>query len=60
MRLSTIAMVTLGNAGRIIGSRNFDAVVPAKDVGAAGAAAALDEAFRKTATSLVEWTVTVI
>jgi len=50
----------LGDAGRIVGSRIFDAVVPAKDVSAAGAAAALDEAFGKTATSLVEWTATVI
>jgi len=45
----------LGKAGRIIGSRTFDAVVPARDTSAAGVAAALDQAFGKTATSLVTW-----
>ncbi len=45
----------LGKAGRIVGSRSFDAVVPAKDVSAAGAAVALDEAFGKAATELVTW-----
>jgi len=54
------AAKVLGDAGRIVGSRIFDAVVPAKDMSAAGAAAALDEAFGKTVISLVEWTATVI
>jgi phospholipid/cholesterol/gamma-HCH transport system substrate-binding protein len=50
----------LGEAGRIVGSRTFDAVVPARDVSAAGAAAALNEAFGKAVTGLVEWTAGVI
>jgi phospholipid/cholesterol/gamma-HCH transport system substrate-binding protein len=45
----------LGDAGRIVGSRTFDAVVPAMDVSAAGAAAALDKAFGEAATGLVTW-----
>ena len=54
------AAKVLGEGGRIVGSRTFDAVVPAKDVSAAGAAAALNEAFGKAATSLVEWAAGVI
>jgi ABC-type uncharacterized transport system auxiliary subunit len=50
----------VGDGGRIVGSRTFEAVVPAKDVSAAGAAAALDEAFGRTATDLVEWTAGVL
>ena len=50
----------VGDGGRIVGSRIFEAVVPAKDVSAAGAAAALDEAFGRTATDLVEWTAGVL
>jgi phospholipid/cholesterol/gamma-HCH transport system substrate-binding protein len=50
------AAKVLGESGRIIGSRTFGAVVPAKDVSAAGAAAALDEAFGKAVTGLVTWT----
>ena len=38
----------------------FDAVVPAKDVSAAGAAAALDDAFGKAVTSLVAWSAGII
>jgi phospholipid/cholesterol/gamma-HCH transport system substrate-binding protein len=45
----------LGEAGRIVGSRTFDAVVPATDVTAAGAAAALNEAFGKAVIGLVTW-----
>jgi ABC-type uncharacterized transport system auxiliary subunit len=50
----------LGDAGRIVGSRSFEAMVPVKDVNAAGAAEALDKAFGETAISLVEWTGTVM
>jgi len=46
----------LGEAGRIVGSRTFEAAVPVKNAGAAGAAAALDEAFGKAVTGLVTWT----
>ena len=45
----------LGEAGRIVGSRTFDAVVPAGDVSARGAASALDQAFGKAVTGLVIW-----
>jgi phospholipid/cholesterol/gamma-HCH transport system substrate-binding protein len=54
------AAKVLGVSGRIIGSRTFDAVVPAKDVSAAGAAAALDEAFGKAVTGLVTWSAGII
>jgi phospholipid/cholesterol/gamma-HCH transport system substrate-binding protein len=47
----------LGNNGRIIGSRTFNAEVAAMDIGAPGAAAALDAAFGKAAVDLVVWTV---
>ena len=50
----------LGEAGRIVGSRTFDAVVPARDASAAGAASALNEAFGKTVTDLVMWVVEII
>jgi phospholipid/cholesterol/gamma-HCH transport system substrate-binding protein len=50
----------LGEAGRIVGSQTFDAVVPARDVSAAGAAAALNEAFGKAVTELVTWAAGVI
>jgi phospholipid/cholesterol/gamma-HCH transport system substrate-binding protein len=50
----------LGNNGRIIGSRTFNAEVAATDIGAPGAAAALDAAFGKAAVDLVVWTVGVI
>ena len=50
----------LGEGGRIVGSRTFDAVVPARDVSAAGAAAALDQAFGKAVTDLVTWAAGII
>jgi phospholipid/cholesterol/gamma-HCH transport system substrate-binding protein len=50
-----LAAKVLGKAGRIIGSRTFDASVPAKDTTAPGASAALGEAFGKVATPLVAW-----
>jgi phospholipid/cholesterol/gamma-HCH transport system substrate-binding protein len=50
----------LGEAGRIVGSRTFDAVVPARDISAAGAAAAFDKAFGKAVTELVMWAAGVI
>ncbi len=50
----------LGNDGRIIGSRTFNAEVAATDIGVPGAAAALDAAFGKAAVDLVVWTVGVI
>jgi ABC-type uncharacterized transport system auxiliary subunit len=50
----------LGEAGRIVASRSFDAVIPATDVTAAGAAAALNEAFGKAVTGLVTWAAGVI
>ena len=50
----------LGDNGRIIGSRTFDALVSAPDVDAAAAAAAIDKAFAKAVTDLVAWTASVI
>jgi phospholipid/cholesterol/gamma-HCH transport system substrate-binding protein len=50
----------LGENGKIIGSRTFDATAPARDTGASGAAAALDQAFGKAAADLVLWTRSVI
>jgi phospholipid/cholesterol/gamma-HCH transport system substrate-binding protein len=50
----------LGDNGRIIGSRTFDAVAPAPDLDAAGAAAAIDKAFAKAVTDLVVWTAGII
>jgi phospholipid/cholesterol/gamma-HCH transport system substrate-binding protein len=50
-----LAAKVVGKAGRIVGSRTFDASVPAKDTTAAGASAALGEAFGKVATPLVTW-----
>jgi phospholipid/cholesterol/gamma-HCH transport system substrate-binding protein len=50
----------LGEAGRIVGSRTFDAVVPARDISAAGAAVAFDKAFGKAVTELVTWAAGVI
>jgi phospholipid/cholesterol/gamma-HCH transport system substrate-binding protein len=49
----------IGENGKIIGSRTFDAMVPAK-TNAAGAAAALNQAFGKAAADLVLWTQGVI
>ena len=50
----------LGENGKIIASRTFDAMVPARETNAAGAVAALDKAFGKAATDLVLWTGSVI
>jgi ABC-type uncharacterized transport system auxiliary subunit len=50
----------LGDSGRIIGSRTFDAVVQAPDLSAPGAAAAIDKAFAKAVTDLVVWTAGII
>lgn len=50
----------LGDNGRIIGSRTFDAVVPAPDLSALGAAAAIDMAFVKAVTDLVVWTASIV
>ena len=50
-----LAAKVLGKAGRIVGSRSFEASVPAKDTTAPSAAAALNEAFGKVATPLVTW-----
>jgi len=46
----------LGDKGRIVASRIFDVQAPASDISAAGATAALNDAFREAATQLVEWT----
>ena len=50
----------LGENGRIVGSRTFDAIVPERESGASGAARALNEAFGKAATDLVTWARNVI
>jgi phospholipid/cholesterol/gamma-HCH transport system substrate-binding protein len=50
----------LGDNGRIVGSRTFDALVPAPDLDAAGAAAAIGKAFTKAVTDLVVWTAGII
>ena len=50
----------IGENGKIIASRTFDAMVPARETNAPGAAAALDKAFGKAATDLVLWTGSVI
>jgi ABC-type uncharacterized transport system auxiliary subunit len=46
----------LGDKGRIVNARIFRATVHAEVTDAAGAAAALDEAFGKVAAELVRWT----
>jgi len=51
-----LAAKILGENGRIIGSRTFDARVPERETGTLGAVAALNEAFGKAATDLVLWT----
>jgi phospholipid/cholesterol/gamma-HCH transport system substrate-binding protein len=50
----------LGDNGRIIGSRTFDALVPAPDLDTAAAAAAIDKAFAKAVMDLVVWTAGII
>jgi ABC-type uncharacterized transport system auxiliary subunit len=54
------AAKVLGDNGRIIGSRAFDAVAPAPDLDAAAAAVAIDKAFAKAVTDLVVWTAGII
>jgi phospholipid/cholesterol/gamma-HCH transport system substrate-binding protein len=46
----------LGDKGRIVASRTFDAQAPAHSAAAPDAVAALNDAFRQAATQLVEWT----
>jgi ABC-type uncharacterized transport system auxiliary subunit len=46
----------LGDKGRIVNARIFRATVHAEVTDAAGAAAALNEAFGKAAAELVLWT----
>jgi phospholipid/cholesterol/gamma-HCH transport system substrate-binding protein len=50
----------LGDKGRIVASRIFDAQAAAPDVSAPGATAALSGAFEQAAIQLVEWTAGVI
>jgi phospholipid/cholesterol/gamma-HCH transport system substrate-binding protein len=50
----------VGENGRIVGSRTFEAAVPAADVKVPAAAAALDEAFGKVVTDLVVWVAGII
>jgi len=50
----------LGDKGRIVNARIFHATVHTEVTDAAGAAAALDEAFGKAAAELVLWTSDVI
>jgi phospholipid/cholesterol/gamma-HCH transport system substrate-binding protein len=45
----------MSDNGRIVEAKVFQATVPAKEMNAASAAAALDEAFGKSATELVIW-----
>jgi phospholipid/cholesterol/gamma-HCH transport system substrate-binding protein len=58
-RVAFAAKILSGN-GRIIGSRTFDALVPAPNLGTAAAVAAIDKAFAKAVTDLVVWTAGVI
>jgi len=46
--------------GKVVGARLFEASVPVKGSDAQAAARALDDAFGKTATPLVEWTLGLI
>jgi ABC-type uncharacterized transport system auxiliary subunit len=46
----------LGENGRIVASRTFEAAVPMPDTKVSGAVAALDQDFRKAAADLVSWT----
>jgi phospholipid/cholesterol/gamma-HCH transport system substrate-binding protein len=50
----------VGDNGRIVGSRTFDALVPAPDLDAVGAAAAIGKAFTKAVTDLVVWAAGII
>jgi ABC-type uncharacterized transport system auxiliary subunit len=50
----------LGDDGKIVDARIFHATVPAIAADAPAAAAALNEAFRKTAVELVVWAAAII
>jgi phospholipid/cholesterol/gamma-HCH transport system substrate-binding protein len=50
----------LGENGRIVGSRTFEAAVPAPDAKVPAATAALDEAFGNAVTDLVAWVAGII
>jgi phospholipid/cholesterol/gamma-HCH transport system substrate-binding protein len=50
------AAKVLGDKGRIVASRTFDAQAAAHSAAAPDAVAALNDAFRQAATQLVEWT----
>ena len=50
----------VGENGRIVGSRTFEAAVPAPDAKVPAAAAALDEAFGNAVTGLVVWVAGII
>lgn len=50
----------LGDNGRIIGSRTFDALVSAPGLDTAAAAAAINKAFAKAVTDLVVWVAGII
>jgi phospholipid/cholesterol/gamma-HCH transport system substrate-binding protein len=54
------AAKVVSDRGRIVGSRTFSGTMPAPDTRAAGAAAAIDQAFGKAATDLVVWAGSVI
>ena len=45
----------MSDNGRIVEAKVFRSTVPAKEMNASSAAAALDEAFGKCATDLVVW-----
>ena len=45
----------MSDNGRIVEAKVFHATVPAKEMNASSAAAALDQAFGKSATELVIW-----
>ena len=50
----------MSDSGRIVEAKVFQATVPAKEMNASSAAAALDEAFGKSATALVIWAASVM
>jgi cholesterol transport system auxiliary component len=46
----------LGENGRIVASRTFEAAVPVPDIKVSSAVASLDQAFGKAVADLVSWT----
>jgi phospholipid/cholesterol/gamma-HCH transport system substrate-binding protein len=57
----SLAAKILDGDGKVVGAKVFDAEVPATSIdAAAGAAAALDQAFGKAATDLIVWSVATI